>query len=143
MESKRPVSLTIDSRVEAVDAAEASVRSFAQEAGFGDEDLYFLGLAAREILINAIIHGNRSDLSKKVTLRLSLEHNRLLIDVLDEGQGFQLDTVPDPRLFENRERLSGRGIAMAKAIMDEFSVEKNPPHGTHVRMVKKLKSASP
>ncbi len=139
MESKLSVSTTIESRVEAVDAAEASVRSFAQQGGFGDEDLYFLGLAAREILINAIVHGNRFDLNKKVTLQLSLVHGRLTIEVLDEGEGFQLDAVPDPRSYENRERLSGRGIAMAKAIMDEFSVEQNPPHGTHVRMVKRLK----
>lgn len=139
MESKLSVSSTIDSRVEAVDAAEASVRSFAQQAGFGDEDLYFLGLAAREILINAIVHGNRFDLNEKVTLQLSLEHQRLTIEVLDAGAGFQLDAVPDPRSYENRERLSGRGIAMAKAIMDEFSVEQNPPHGTRVRMMKMLK----
>ena len=139
MESKLSVSSTIDSRVEAVDAAEASVRSFAQQAGFGDEDLYFLGLAAREILINAIVHGNRFDLNEKVTLQLSLEQQRLTIEVLDAGAGFQLDAVPDPRSYENRERLSGRGIAMAKAIMDEFSVEQNPPHGTRVRMMKRLK----
>ena len=140
MEEKLSVSVEIDSRVEAVDAAEASVRSFAQEAGFGGDDLYFMGLAAREILINAIVHGNRFDPAKKVTLRLSFEHECLLIDVLDEGEGFRLDAVPDPKLSENRERLSGRGIAMAKAIMDEFTVQQNPPHGTQVRMVKRLKS---
>jgi len=131
------LSSTLESTVESVDAAEESVRRFAQDAGFADEDVYFMGLAAREILVNAVVHGNRFDPNKKVTLQLSLEAGRFTIDVLDEGAGFECGAVPDPRLAENRERLSGRGIAMAKAIMDEFSVEKKLPRGTRVRMVKR------
>lgn len=143
MESEVSEFSTLDSRVEAVDAAEGSVRLFAQEAGFEEEDLYFIGLATREILINAIKHGNRFDRHKKIGLRLSREAGRVTIDVLDEGDGFRIDAVPDPHLSENRERRSGRGITIALAIMDEFSVEKNLPHGTHVRMVKRRVPAKP
>jgi serine/threonine-protein kinase RsbW len=131
-------SSTLDSVVESVDGAEESVRRFAHDAGFEESDEYFIGLAAREVLINAIKHGNRFDQSKKVGLRLSTDSNVLTIDVTDQGEGFRLENVPDPRLPENLERGSGRGITMALTIMDEFTVDRNSPSGTHVRMVKRL-----
>lgn len=137
MKSDHSISSTLDSRVEVVDVAEESVRLFAEEAGFAEDDKYFIGLAAREVLINAIKHGNRFDRHKKVGLKMSRNAARVIIEVTDEGDGFQLDAVPDPRLSENRERRSGRGIAMAIAIMDEFVVARNLPQGTHVRMSKR------
>jgi len=143
VESEISVFSHLDSRVEAVDGAEESVRLFAQEAGFDEEDLYFIGLATREILINAIKHGNRFDRHKKIGLRLSRDASRFTIEVLDEGDGFRIDAVPDPHLSEHRERRSGRGITIALAIMDEFFVEKNVPHGTHIRMVKRRAPAKP
>ena len=138
MNSLPAFSSTLDSVVESVDGAEESVRRFAQEAGFEESDQYFIGLAVREILINAIKHGNRFDQNKKVGLRLATNNGDLTIEVTDQGEGFRIESVPDPHLPENLERRSGRGIAMAVAIMDEFSVGKNSPGGTHVRMVKRL-----
>lgn len=138
MNSLPAFSSTLDSVVESVDGAEESVRRFAEEAGFEDTDRYFIGLAVREILINAIKHGNRFDQSKKVGLRLSANSDDLTIEVTDQGEGFQIESVPDPRLPENLERRSGRGITIALAVMDEFSVDRNAPGGTHVRMAKRL-----
>jgi anti-sigma regulatory factor (Ser/Thr protein kinase) len=86
-----------------------------------------------------VVHGNGFDVNKKVTLRLCWELGCLSVEVLDEGDGFRLEAVPDPRLQENRERWSGRGVAIARQIMDEFHVEKNLPRGACVRMVKRLK----
>jgi anti-sigma regulatory factor (Ser/Thr protein kinase) len=54
-------SSTLQSRIELVDDAEESVRRFAQDVGFEESDQYFIGLAVREMLINAIEHGNRFD----------------------------------------------------------------------------------
>jgi len=138
LNSLRAFSSTLDSVVKSVDGAEESVRRFAHDAGFEESDQYFIGLAAREILINAIKHGNRFDQSKKVGLRLSTDSDVLTIEVTDQGEGFRLENVPDPHLPENLERGSGRGITMALAIMDEFTVDRNSPSGTHVRMVKRL-----
>jgi serine/threonine-protein kinase RsbW len=138
VDSTAVFSSTLDSVVESVDGAEESVRRVAREAGFEESDEYFIGLAVREILINAIKHGNRFDPNKKVGLRVSQSGRELTIEVADQGEGFQVESVPDPRLPENLERGSGRGIAMALAIMDEFSVDKNTSGGTHVRMMKRL-----
>jgi serine/threonine-protein kinase RsbW len=133
-------SSTLDSVVESVDGAEESVRRCAQDAGFGESDQFFIGLAIREILINAMKHGNRFDPGKKVGFEVSVDGQDLIMDVTDQGAGFELAAVPDPLRPENLERLSGRGIAMARKIMDEVSVTANSPCGSHVRMVKRLKS---
>lgn len=138
MDSMPVFSSTFESRVESVDEAEESVRRFAQDVGFEESDQYFIGLAAREILINAIKHGNRFDRNKKVGLRLSQNGEDFTIEVTDQGDGFRIESVPDPHLPENRERRSGRGITIALAVMNEFSVDRNHPNGTHIRMVKRL-----
>jgi serine/threonine-protein kinase RsbW len=139
MEHEMTVMSTFESSVESVDVAEAEVRRFTLEAGFDDSDQYFIGLAAREILINAVKHGNGFDRNKKVSVRMSRNSESLTIEVFDEGEGFQLEKVPNPLAPENLQRQSGRGITIALAIMDEFFVEKNQPHGTHIRMLKHIK----
>ncbi len=135
-------SSTLDSTLESVDAAEQSVRRFAQEAGFEESDWYFIGLAAREILVNAIKHGNRFDPAKKVDLSLSADGRQLTVEIKDQGEGFRIEDVPDPRLAENLGRDSGRGLTLAKGIMDDFHIEANSPAGTYVRMSKLLPAAS-
>jgi serine/threonine-protein kinase RsbW len=132
---------TLDSTIESVDDVEESVRQFARDSGFAEPDQYFIGLATREILLNAVRHGNRFDGGKKVGLRMSRSGTGLTIEVTDEGEGFDLERVPDARLPENRERKSGRGLTIAHAIMDEFSVGKGAPGGAHVRMGKRLPAA--
>ena len=88
-------------------------------------------------MVNAIKHGNRFDPTRKAWLRLSMSGEELIIEVTDEGDGFRLEDVPDPGLPENRERRSGRGITIAIGLMDEFSVDRNLPRGTHIRMMKR------
>jgi serine/threonine-protein kinase RsbW len=131
------VTLTLESRVETVDGAEETARAFAGRNGFSEGDQYFIGLAIREILVNAIKHGNRFDPSKVVTMQLSGEPGELIVDVCDEGEGFQLAGLPDPLAEENLERRSGRGVAMAKTIMDTLTVDRAQPRGAHVRMSKR------
>jgi serine/threonine-protein kinase RsbW len=138
VEPEKTVTSTFDSRIESVDVAEEAVRRFALEAGFDESNQYFIGLAAREILMNAVKHGNGFDRNKKVSVRLSRDAGSLTIEVSDEGGGFQLESVPDPKAPENVNRRSGRGLAIALAIMDEFGVDRNSPGGTHIRMMKRI-----
>lgn len=129
---------TLESVLESVELAEEKVRLFAAQAGFSDNDQFFLGLAVREIVINAILHGNKLDPAKKVGFSLAMQDGALVIDITDEGSGFRLESVPDPGLPQNQNRTSGRGITMALAIADEFTVTTNAPSGTHIRMRKHL-----
>jgi serine/threonine-protein kinase RsbW len=117
------------------------VRRYAETAGFAEPDQYFIGLAFREIFINAMKHGNGFDATKQVVVHLSCEGGKFCIEVIDEGAGFRLEDVPDPRADENLERRSGRGLVMAMGVMDELVVEAHAPVGTHVRMSKHLAKA--
>ena len=86
--------------------------------GFSDRDLFGTRLALEEAVVNALKHGHRSDTNKSVTIRYSLTPERVIVEVEDQGLGFQPSEVPDPTLAENLERASGRGILLMRAFMN-------------------------
>src|ERR1700676_3300877 len=58
--------MLLDSTLDSVETAEAAVLSEAQAIGFGEEELHQLGMAVRESMVNAVVHGNRYNARKKV-----------------------------------------------------------------------------
>lgn len=124
------------STLESVDEAEALVLRVAEEAGFEEEDLHKLGMAVREAMVNAVVHGNRYNLRKKVHVKLAAGDETLRLTITDEGEGFDLSDLPDPLAEENLLRQSGRGLLLIQAFVDEFSMHKaKPPLGTEVTLV--------
>jgi serine/threonine-protein kinase RsbW len=136
--SEVTVHLALESKMESVEIGEEAARRFAREAGFEEAEETYIGLAVREVLINAIRHGNRFDAKKKAAVRLARDPENLVVEVADEGQGFRIEDVPDPLAPRYRQRRTGRGLKIAIGVMDEFHVEKNEPHGTLVRMRKRM-----
>jgi serine/threonine-protein kinase RsbW len=131
----RMVDTVLASTLESVDAAEALVLRVAEEAGFEEEDLHKIGMAVREAMVNAVVHGNRYNLKKKVHLGISMDGEQLVISIADEGEGFEPKDLPDPLAEENLLRQSGRGLLLIKAFVDEFDMHKaEPPLGTKVKM---------
>jgi serine/threonine-protein kinase RsbW len=108
----------------------------ARELGFDEDDLHKIGIAVRECVVNAVVHGNRYNARKKVRVKVSRSADRLAITIADEGEGFDPTAVPDPLANENLLRFSGRGVMLMRAFMDEFDVCLREPKGTEVRMVK-------
>ena len=98
---------------------------------FDDVDL--VTLAIREALTNALVHGNRCDAEKTISISVSLNHEgSLFASISDFGSGFDPNAIPDPLDVGNELRESGRGIFLMRQVMDE--VEFNFDHGTEVRM---------
>jgi serine/threonine-protein kinase RsbW len=135
----------LDSTLENVDLAEADVTRIATEAGFDEEDLHRIGIAVRETLVNAVVHGNRYSTRKKVHFSVSHTVEQfpgeppkdcLAVVIEDEGEGFQKTEVPDPLAEENLLRHSGRGLLLIEAFMDRFVIEPRNPQGTKVTLVK-------
>jgi serine/threonine-protein kinase RsbW len=83
-------------------------------AGYPEEDRFGLRLALEEAIVNAIRHGNRGDPSRRIRLRFDVGPDRVLAEVEDEGEGFDPDRVPDPRLRASWERHSGRGLLLMR-----------------------------
>lgn len=136
------VDTLLDSTLDSVDAAEREVLRVAMEIGFPEEDLHQIGMAIRESMVNAVVHGNRYNARKKVHLSVSKAVDHLTVVIADEGEGFDLNSLPDPLAEENLLRQSGRGLLLIQAFVDEFSVRRRQPSGTEVRMVKYLAKAS-
>jgi serine/threonine-protein kinase RsbW len=133
----------LGSTLESVDSAETLVLEAARNAGFDEDDLHKVGIAVRETMVNAVAHGNRYSGRKKVRLSIRTDSDRLVIEIQDEGSGFERTTVPDPLAEENLLRHSGRGLLMIQAFMDELEILPVQPVGTCVRMTKYLPGAQP
>src|SRR3954469_18669036 len=67
--------------------------------------------ALTEAISNAILRGNHEDRGKHVRVRASVSDTALVLEVFDEGRGFDMNTsTRDPTLTENILREDGRGL---------------------------------
>ena len=132
------VDAVYDSDLKSVDMAEAAVVELAQEMGFDEDDLHRIGIAMREAMVNAVVHGNKYSGVKKVRMKAWSGDESLKVIVTDEGSGFEVTRVPDPLAQENLLKESGRGILLMQAFVDEFQVRRLHPVGTEVTMIKYL-----
>jgi len=80
-------------------------------------DVFSVHLAVEEALVNAMKHGNRFDESKQVRVACRLFVDRIWIEILDEGAGFDPDQLPDPTSDECLETPCGRGVMLMKNFM--------------------------
>lgn len=85
-----------------------------------------------EALANAVLYGNGGDPAKYVRVEVSLDSSRVALRVVDEGRGFDPQTVPDPTLPENVSRSGGRGLFLLRQLMDEVEFS---DRGNAVRLV--------
>src|SRR5579862_7130543 len=134
------VEVTLESDLKNVEVAEEITRRVASTAGFDEDEQTRIEMAVHESMINAIWHGNKNDSSKSVWLQLTIHRDRLEIHIRDQGLGFDPKHIPDPLESENLLNVSGRGIFLIRAFMDEFKVESVKGVGTEVTMVKRLSS---
>jgi serine/threonine-protein kinase RsbW len=94
-------------------------------------------IALREALANAVLHGNKHDIQKKVHISCCIHPAReLSIVVRDEGSGFDPSEVPNPTAIENLHCETGRGIFLMNVFMDDVHFERS---GTEVHLHKRFK----
>ncbi len=98
-----------------------------------DDRFYNLLISVTEAVNNAIMHGNKFDSNKTVTVVLAATEDFVEIEIQDEGSGFDPDLVADPREPENLLKSNGRGIFIIKTLLDDVTFEKNEI-GTKVSM---------
>jgi len=95
-----------------------------------------VGLALREALSNAVLHGNRLDPCKFVQVHCRCELGKgVSLVVKDQGRGFDPSTIPDPPVVGNVDPEHARGILLMRWLMDEVSFEFGF-RGTEVHMLK-------
>lgn len=105
---------TLEAMRETVDSA---VKALAERGWIGPAQRYYARLCLEEALVNAITHGNKSDVCKKVVLEMSDEESCCRIRVRDEGEGFCPDNVHKPPA----DALGGRGVYLIKCFMENVT----------------------
>jgi serine/threonine-protein kinase RsbW len=126
--------ITIPSDVSEIERVVELVRRECEAADVSPPKCAFnVRVAVTEALSNAILRGN-TDPGQHVRVRAAVRADAFVVDVVDEGEGFDLDestgdpTTPDGILSED-----GRGLFLMQSLMDR--VERFQNNGNVVRMM--------
>lgn len=130
------IKLVLSSAVRLVDVCHTAAETMAGIAGFEEDDALNVGIAVREAVINAMLHGNNLDPSRKVEVSLRAGSRSVRARVRDEGVGFDSGTTPDPTLGDNLMRSSGRGLLVMRAFVDSVDFKFREGRGMEVTLVK-------
>lgn len=93
-----------------------------------------LFVALDEAFVNAVKHGNKFDAAKLVRIVADVSKKEARFTIEDQGEGFDVNSIPDPLDPQNLFKTSGRGVLFIYNIMDE--VEYNE-RGNRLTMVKR------
>jgi len=98
-----------------------------------------LFVALDEAFVNAVKHGNKFDAAKLIRVTAEVSKAEAKFTIEDEGEGFDLNAIPDPLDPENLFKTSGRGVLFIYNIMDEVKYNER---GNRLTMVKKSETAT-
>lgn len=116
----RVIELDIPSDVQYIEKVVERVQRECAVMQFGARQLMLnLAVALTEALSNAILRGNGDDPTKHVHVTARVDSVRLVLEVMDEGRGFDLDQCTlDPTTPDNVDREDGRGLFLMRKLMD-------------------------
>jgi serine/threonine-protein kinase RsbW len=109
----RWTSKSLSSPAEVVPLVERVVAAM-EEMGHSDRACWEFRLVLVEAIVNGLRHGNQGDPDKQVVVRWCLLREGVVVEVEDEGPGFDPTLVPDPTALENLDRPCGRGLFLMK-----------------------------
>jgi serine/threonine-protein kinase RsbW len=131
----RAVLLTIPAKAEYITLGRLALTGLSRLRPLDEETLADLKLALTEACSNSVRHAYPEG-DGKVEIRYELHEDRLVIEVADDGEGFEHEPVDEEadELVEG-----GLGIAIIRAVADEFEVGAKPEGGgSRLRFVKRL-----
>jgi serine/threonine-protein kinase RsbW len=133
----RTVRLTFPARAEYITLCRLALTGISRLHPLSDEVLADLKLALTEAASNSVRHAYSEDGIGVVHVVYELHPDRLVIEVMDEGEGF----TAAPGRADGSERLSegGLGIAIIRAIADDVEIGTQPNgRGSRLRFIKTL-----
>ena len=104
----------------------------ANKVGFCMDDIEDLKVAVSEACTNAIKHSS----DDRFTIIYTMIENGLLIEIIDNGNGYDTSSINEPDIENLKE--SGMGLFIIEALMDEVSIESQEGKGTSIKMTKYL-----
>ena len=136
----RTVRLSIPARAEYITLCRLALTGLARLRPISEEMLADLKLALTEATSNSVRHAYGED-GGRVEIAYQLFGDRLVIEVNDEGEGFEPGENPDLRDLENLTE-GGLGIAIIRSLADELEIEPGEGRGSRLRFVKHLGAAA-
>jgi serine/threonine-protein kinase RsbW len=133
----RSVRLRIPAKAEYITLCRLALTGLAQLRALDDETVADIKLALTEAVSNSVRHAYGDGANGYVDIRYELHPQRLDIEVIDDGEGFDPDEAPS---FEGEELTEGGlGIAIIRTIADEFEIDSKPGvRGSRLRFAKLL-----
>jgi len=134
---ERAVLLRIPAKAEYIALCRLALTGLGRVREIGDDTMADLKLALTEAVSNSIRHAYGPNGSGHVEITYELRLDRLGIEVVDDGEGFDPDETP---AFEGDELSEGGlGIAIIRTIADDFTIQSRPGvRGSRLRFVKHL-----
>ncbi|MCX7985039.1 MAG: ATP-binding protein [Bacteroidetes bacterium] len=117
-------SLKFRSNLCEIKKVDCALKKFSKELRLTEDEQYKLLVAATEAVLNAIIHGNKSDERKEVGVTCYSFKRKIIVRVRDHGTGFDPTVLPDPTHRDNILKEHGRGVYLIRALMDEVRFKK-------------------
>ena len=133
------IKLVLPSEIKLVDLVHSASEKMAELAGFDGDEALNVGLAVREAVINAMVHGNHQNPDLDVDVTISVSGGDLEARVRDYGNGFDPDRTADPTDEENLLRTSGRGLLLIRAFVDDVVIERAEDRGMRITLTKRRK----
>ena len=115
--------LRFDSKPENIAVVEKLIDQISADHGIVAEHYGNVLIAMTEGVNNAIVHGNKLDETKSVSVSCAIDEKTLVFRITDEGPGFDYDNLPDPTAPENIEKPHGRGVFLMRHLADECTFE--------------------
>ncbi|MCL1893586.1 MAG: ATP-binding protein [Holophagaceae bacterium] len=132
-----PVTLTCNTDLRFVDLIQVVAGELIKHMNFTQDDGERIWLAIQEGIANAMRHGNKLDIDKKVSVQFDPRPDQLEIQITDQGRGVDIESVPNPNLPENLLKPSGRGIYFMKQVMDSVAINRSEDGCTLVLVKRK------
>lgn len=119
MELRLALETSIPSDVRYIEPIISLVQRQCRELSFPSRQCSLnIPVALAEALSNAIRYGNAEDPHKAVRVRSDADAQRVVIEVRDEGRGFDFEeSLRDPTRPENIPREDGRGLFLMTKLM--------------------------
>lgn len=126
--------LTIPSRLEAIDGARLWAATRARAAGFDHEAVAALEVAMTEALSNVILHAYGGATDQEIGLELAIDGEKLSLTVSDRGRPFDYESYTPPDLEEPAP--GGYGVHLIDELMDNVVCDSHPGGGTRLTLIK-------
>ncbi len=134
----RTISVEIKSIKKNYPLVESLLYKANEEFAMPENEFCNVMIAASEIIMNAMVHGNMESGEKKIRVTVEYDKDVMKIRILDEGNWFMPNDDLNRKLPEDMMKESGRGIFIVKSLVDGVEY-RDTGEGTEFTLIVKKK----